>query len=95
MALAKWGALKERRSRLWKWNPAPLICRSFKASSTFVCPLGFRFASPRADILLTLRISIRLMFLLIPVFKVHKSKQTVLNLFCTSNGLGEESAVHP
>src|SRR5258707_650959 len=51
-------ALKERRSRLWKWNLARLICRSFGAWSILVCPLGFRFASPQAEILLTLRVAI-------------------------------------
>jgi hypothetical protein len=28
-------ALKERWSRLWKWNPARLICRPFRAGSVF------------------------------------------------------------
>jgi hypothetical protein len=45
-----WRSMKERRSRLWKWNPARLICRSFRAWSIFLHFLGFRFA-PRQAIL--------------------------------------------
>ena len=37
-------ALKERRSGLWKWNPARLVCRPFRAGSVFMHFLGFRFA---------------------------------------------------
>jgi len=48
-------ALKERRSRLWKWNPARLICRPFRAGSIFMHFLGFRFAPPQAIFQVRLR----------------------------------------
>jgi hypothetical protein len=54
-------ALKERRSRLWKWHPAHSSAAPSELGRFLSVPwVPLRFT--QADILLTLRVSIRLIF---------------------------------